>query len=205
MKIQKKIRKSILKLIEDGNPPGFIKKNAKLLVSTLKICLFCRSEFTTNKKSKKYCSQSCATKARGGWKIASNKLTKEDWSRINKRSYENGHNYVAGGTTKWFDYKNIRVQGTYELRTCYILDKWKEENKIKNWEYTNDRIEYIGNDNKKHSYLLDFKVFENNEMFYYLETKGYIHDNDELKWKATREKGYKLVVWFDEDITKNEK
>jgi hypothetical protein len=165
-----------------------------------KICPQCNKKFEIHysKRNQKCCSISCASKLRGGW-INHNKV---DWSAVNKKSYANGHNYVSGGTTKWYDYNGIKVQGKYELRTCFILDKWKESGKIKTWEYTKDRIEYIGIDNKKHSYLLDFKVFENNGSFYYVEVKGKKVDNDELKWKAVRNKGYKLEIWFKEDIFK---
>ena len=72
--------------------------------------------------------------------------SEESKQRISKgalKSYQDGQR-VGGGFTKWHDYKNIRVQGTFELRTCQILDIWKESNVIKDWEYTNDRIEYIG-------------------------------------------------------------
>ena len=51
--------------------------------------------------------------------------------------------------------------------------QWKELRNIKDWEYTNDRVPYIGVDRKQHTYLLDFKVFNNDNTFYYIETKGY--------------------------------
>lgn len=99
----------------------------------------------------------------------------------------------------------FKVQGSYELRVCKILDNWKKTGKIKDWEYTKDRVEYIGEDDKKHSYLLDFKVFENSGDFYYIETKGRSTFNDILKWKSVKGKGYKLEVWFNKDIEENEK
>ena len=45
-----------------------------------------------------------------------------------------------------------------------ILKYWfnsnsQEKKIIFDWEYTKDRYDYLGIDNKKHSYLLDFKVF----------------------------------------------
>ena len=168
------------------------------------ICPICTNEFITKKSTQKYCSKSCAIKQRGGWKNALGKLTKEDWSRINKASYANGHNYVAGGTTKWYEYKDIKVQGTYELRTCKILDIWKQYNVIKDWEYTNDKVQYIGEDKKEHTYLLDFKVITNEGLNYYIEVKGYETPNDILKWKAVREMGNRLEVWFEKDIIKLE-
>lgn len=167
------------------------------------ICEYCKTQFEVklNKKQQQCCSISCATKLRGGWASAHKKV---NWSEVNKKSYADGHNYVAGGTTKWYDYKGIKVQGTYELRVCFILDKWKEQKRIKNWEYTNDRIKYIGLDNKEHSYLLDFKVFDNYGSFYYIETKGYKKNDDELKWKAVKDNGYKLEIWFDKEIKNKE-
>lgn len=166
-----------------------------------RICPICLNEFITNeKKNQICCSVSCATILKGGWNYSHNKLSSEDWSKIHKKSYANGERIIAGGLTKWFDYNGIRVQGTYELRTCQILDIWKSYNIIKDWEYTKDRVEYIGEDGKNHNYLLDFKVFTNEGFFYYIEVKGYEHSNDPLKWKAVRDKGYKLEVWFKKDI-----
>ena len=98
----------------------------------------------------------------------------------------------------------MKVQGTYELKTCNILDKWKNENIILDWEYTKDRISYIGIDNKKHSYLLDFKVFRNDGTWYYLEVKGFERPNDKLKWQSVKDNGYELEIWFEKDIINNE-
>ena len=218
-----KISNSIKKLIENGNAPGFLSNEYRLklilkskLIKPIKIrilykknCFYCEKEFESKNLKQKYCSQDCARKS--NIKLATIKqqelikVDSEYWSKIQKKAYSNGHNYVAGGTSKWYDYKNIRVQGTYELRTCYILDKWKDNNLIKNWEYTNDRFDYIGIDGKKHTYLMDFKIFENDNTFYYLETKGWEKDNDKLKWKSVIDKGFRLEIWFKKDIIKNEK
>lgn len=45
----------------------------------------------------------------------------------------------------------------------------------------------------------------NDHTFYYLETKGWKRENDERKWESVRNKGYKLDVWFKQDIILNEK
>lgn len=111
---------------------------------------------------------------------------------------------VTGGTTKWIKYKNISVQGSYEYRACIILDKWKSDGKIRDWEYTNDRVQYVGLDGKNHNYLLDFKVFTYDGGFYYIETKGYKKDVDDLKWAAVKNAGHKLVIWFDNDLKREE-
>lgn len=172
------------------------------------ICNECGKEFEVSwgRRNQKFCSSLCS--GRFTLKKIHEKIRKNPkwWSKIQKESYRKGNNYVAGGITKWYNYKDIKVQGTYELRTCKILDNWKEKRKIKDWEYTKDRIEYIGLDKEKHNYLLDFKIFENNNgSFYYIETKGYEKPNDKLKWKAVRKKGYKLEIWFEKDIKKLEK
>lgn len=80
-----------------------------------------------------------------------------------------------------------------------------ELNQIKKWDYTFDRSSYIGLDGKLHSYLLDFKVWRNDDTFYYIETKGYKKDVDELKWKSVRDRGIELIVWYLRDIKSVEK
>jgi len=206
---KEKISKSIKRKIKEGNPVGFIKKNLKLKELRIKICLKCNKEFETKNKNQKFCSKKCALIISGKNRCKkAHKKRKENpewWSDICKKAYATGNNFVAGGTTKWYSYKDIKVQGTYELRTCKILDKWKETGKIKDWEYTKDRIKYIDEKGKSRNYLLDFKVFENNNgSFYYIETKGWERPNDKFKWYAVRNKGYKLIVWFNEEINKEE-
>lgn len=180
------------------------KKISKFLTKDpyIKICPECNKEFKTKRKEKKFCSRSCNT-------IYYNKKTKhsgETKNRISKsvlQNYKEGKQ-VYGGTTKWFDYGKYRVQGTYELRTCQILDIWKEYNIIRDWEYTNERVEYLDKKGKRRTYLLDFKVLTNEGFTYYIEVKGYQTENDTLKWKAVRERGDKLEIWFEKDIIKIE-
>ena len=121
-------------------------------------------------------------------------------------AYANGKP-VYGGTSEWLTVNTsngvVRVQGTYEERTCKILDKLKENGSISNWEYTKDRYEYIGEDGKLHYYLLDFKIFCGDH-FYYVETKGYVKLKDKLKWGAMRSKGVDLDIWFDNELKEYE-
>ena len=86
---------------------------------------------------------------------------------------------------------------------CKILDSWKFENQIKDWEYTKDRIVYEYN-GKKSTYLLDFKVFKNDGSYYYLEIKGYQINRDLAKWNETVKQGHELFIWFEKDIKYNE-
>jgi len=123
-------------------------------------------------------------------------------SKSVKNLYTSGK-LVYGGKTKWFIYNGIKVQGTYELRACKILDDWKEHGKIASWEYTKDRIKYFDDHGKIHNYLLDFKVFRNDGSFYYIETKGYVKNVDILKW-AEVSKQYELQVWRESDLRKYE-
>jgi hypothetical protein len=135
--------------------------------------------------------------------LVKDEIRKQKVSVAVKEQYKNGKK-VYGGTSKWLTYNNFKVQGTYEYRVCKILDKMLELKLIKNWEYTNDRIEYFGLDKNKHNYLLDFKVIENDNNFYYIEVKGYEKPEDKLKWAAVKNKGYKLLIWFKKDIIEKE-
>ncbi len=173
-------------------------------------CVICGKKFFKKGKPRKTCSEQCLKKiktlvGRKGSEACRKRYTKEEWSVIQRAAYRNGNNYVAGGVTRWFQYKNIKVQGTYELRVCKILDKLKNNKTIKEWEYTNDRYSYVGLDNSIHSYILDFKVFKNDNSFYYIEVKGYERPSDQLKWNAVRQLGYILEVWFLKHISSYEK
>lgn len=147
----------------------------------LKICQNCNIQFQTTNHLRNLCT-SC----------------------INKRAYANGNNYVAGGITKWIQVETsngaIKVQGSYQQRMCRILDKMKEIGDIKNWQYTNDRISYIGIDNKEHSYLLDFKIYHTDQSIRYIQTKGRVQQNDYCKWNATKQQGFDLQICFQKDI-----
>ena len=158
---------------------------------TEEICNTCGVIFKRrNDKTNICCSSTCTTRTVEYRQKKSNEV---------KLHYLNGKK-VYGGTAKWLPYKDIKVQGTFELRMCFILDRMKEENEILYWEYTSDRIPYINVDGKQSMYLLDFKVYKNDEEFYYIETKGYQKDNDLLKWEAVRDLGFELKVYFEKDI-----
>jgi hypothetical protein len=129
-------------------------------------------------------------------------------SETTKQKYRDGK-LVYGGKTKWIEVETsiglIKVQGTYEVRTCKILDKWKEVGKIKNWEYTKDKFPYIDNNGNKRTYLLDFKIITNNNNIIYIETKGREFEIDYYKWKAVKILGYKLKVWRKKDLKRKER
>lgn len=166
------------------------------------ICKYCLTKFSVhwNKRNQKCCSVSCSSKLRGSW----SNHNKVNWSEVHKQAYRLGHNYVAGGTSKWYQYKSIKVQGSFELRVCKILDNWKANYLIRDWEYTNDRIQYIGPDNEVHNYLLDFKVININGSTYYIEVKGFETEIDKCKWKALSEQNIQFEVWKLQNIEEKE-
>lgn len=167
-----------------------------------KICMNCLIEFSTVKYYQNFCGKSCSTSYRNKNRKLSDE-TKLKLSESLKQQYKNGRPNYAG-KTKWYELNTsngkIKVQGTYEVKAVEILEKYKLESKIKEWEYTKDRIEYVGEDKMKHTYLLDFKVFENADTSYYIETKGYKTKKDELKWKSAKEKGIDLKIWYKNDL-----
>lgn len=177
-----------------------LKRSLKLLKEKPR-CIQCKIN-RVKTSCRKYCSNNCVSKS-----FKNNVEFKLKTSKRMKESYKNGRK-IYGGKTKWIltntSVGEIYVQGSYEARVCKILDKWKNESKIKNWEYTKDRIKYIGIDNKEHFYLIDFKIFENDNSFWYLEVKGFKRENDDLKWNAVKNQGYNIDIWFKKDIEHKE-
>lgn len=124
---------------------------------------------------------------------------KEPYRRFCSQSCANYR--IGSSDVLWYEYGNMKVHGTYELRTCYILDQMKSVDDIKDWEYTEDTFTYFDAKGKKRQYYIDFKI--NRE--YYLETKGYELKNDHLKWETVRRLGHRLDVWFGKDLKKFER
>jgi len=163
-----------------------------------KICISCGNTFVhENRKPRKTCSSGCLRRNPGSY-YGHDKV---DWSEVNKKAYKEGKNFISGGTTKWIQYKDIKVQGTYEYRMCEILDSMVESKSIVSWEYSTVRIPYIGEDNKKHTYIVDFLVNEKDKK-YLIEVKGREISNDVLKWNAAISLGWDLTIWRKSDIFK---
>lgn len=160
------------------------------------ICKQCGCEFSWIKKKRhlhqrEFCSRICA-----GLYVS----RFIDHSALIKLSYEHGKRVGGHCRAKWLLYKGIKIQGSYQYKTCQILDYWKSIGKIYNWQYTSDRIPYRWNDGSKHTYNPDFKIFKSKNDWYYLQTKGYQQQKDVLKWTQTISQGYKLQVWFGDQI-----
>lgn len=171
------------------------------------ICKVCGKKFLRSRRSKRStCSKECLSELKSS-KCIFGKLTYEQSSEMHKRSYALGLNYVSGGTTRWYTYepRGIKVQGSYELRVCRILDYKLSLGLISDWEYTKDRISYTWEDGSTHSYLLNFKVIDNSGGIYYIESKGYVRPYDYEKWESAKDLGLELLVWFLEDIINEER
>lgn len=153
-------------------------------------CKYCGKQFIWHKKRqdhkmRNYCSFYCSGK---------DSAQHINYSEIFKNAYLRGTKHITGGKCKFFEYKGVKVQGTWELKTCQILDLMVQNNKIISWERNNDRIPYMHQNDTEHVYIPDFKVFSK-ASWYYLEVKGRIIDIDKLKWNETRRLGYELSIW----------
>jgi len=98
--------------------------------------------------------------------------------------------------------KTIRLQGSYEVRFAKILDKWQDDNIVKSWEKTRDKVSYIGLDNKNHDYFPDFKViFYNRIMQYYDPKNNYLLSLPEVQHKIREvSKKIPLQIIKEEDL-----
>lgn len=173
-----------------------------------KPCKTCGSIFKPKRREQRYCSIKCSKPRKNEYfdcicekcnnhfeaRYAEDKICYDCRSKIKIESRK-----CAKWHGHWCEYNRIKVMSTYKLRTCNVLDKMVLHGLIDKWEYTKDKIKYIGIDNKKHNYLLDFKIYKNNT-FSYLGVKGVKRANDDLKWQAVINNGYDLDIWFLSDI-----
>jgi hypothetical protein len=191
--INEKLSRTFRNNLRSGIKTGFINP----VDNVSRECPICKNVFEVKPSSrKKTCSNSCASKK--SWRDGAFK--KVNWSKVNLDSYSSGKNYIGGGLTKWIQYKDIKVQGTYEYRACEILDAMKERNEIKEWWYSITRIKYRHKDNVERTYIIDF-TFENLDgSKKHIEVKGWIEDTDRVKWEETRKQGLDLDVWMHEDL-----
>lgn len=167
-------------------------KSTKHKIET-RICSQCNKNFFVKENNRKrFCSKSCS----GKYTSSILNSRKFNLSKIVLNSYKNGRIPKGRTYADWMSYGDIKIQGTYELRTCYILDMMKEVGDIKDWGRNFDRFPYMYNEDE-HSYFPDFKITGKDDRIYYIEVKGRIYDIDRLKWKSLEDK---LEIWKIEDI-----
>ena len=168
-------------------------------------CLICLNEFQTC-KTRKTCSTKCKKELS---KINQNlywtKENREKRSEMLKLKYYTGTKKQQGGTTQWIKYQDFKVQGTYEHRTCEILENWKIGKLIKDWEYIPIRIKYFDELGIERVYTIDFNYTTNCGKTIYLEIKGYMKIRDVYKWNSMIDENHILQVWFSSDISNFEK
>lgn len=165
-----------------------------------KHCVECNAMFVPLRHTTTFCSRKCA-RTNSIRKAKQAQMSRPPkWSDIHREAYRTGKNYVGGGTTKWIEYKDIKVQGSYEVRMCRILDEMVSRGEIRSWEYARDTFEYQDATGQDRTYTVDFTIFGNDNDCYFIETKGYQKANDVLKWKAVRDSGHRLDVLFLADL-----
>jgi len=173
-----------------------------------KKCVICGNIFyteNTKKQSKRVtCSQKCRKeKCRLNCLIQNQdpEFNKRKSLRMKKEFFE-GKREQTKSYADWIKYKDFKVQGKFEYEMCVALDKLLSYGKIHSWEYTNDRIQYNKPNSGVCSYLLDFKVYLTENIFFYIETKGFSVDTDLFKWVAVLKKGLSLKVFFQREHLK---
>lgn len=99
----------------------------------------------------------------------------ESMKRVVKEKPESYNGVNINGKVKKYDYKGIKLDGSWELLVAQYLDF----NNIK-WKRPRKGFEYIWN-NDKHIYYPDFYLTDYNV---YIEVKGFETERDYIKWKS---------------------
>ena len=122
---------------------------------------------------------------------------KEFTTKIGRKISKTIKNKVTQG--KWhcslarkmhYNYKNINLHGTWELKYAQFLD----QNNIL-WERCKNSFSYVF-ENEKRRYTPDFYLPQSDE---YVEIKGYKTKKDEAKWEQFPKK---IVILREDDLKK---
>jgi hypothetical protein len=129
-------------------------------------CRVCGKNFVSKARERKYCSSECAwaRPEQGGYRPGSVRNFKSGW-----------HDSPIAGKC-WMD-------SSYE----FIVAKYLDEKGYK-WKKNTNGFPYVAADGSGHLYVPDFYI---ESLDVWVETKGYMVDNDQLKFKAFP---HKLIV-----------
>lgn len=193
--------------------PELRKKISDALVRRINIngypvlkCKNCQKDFQSSYKRKKFCSLQCSRIFISNYhkgRVVTN-AQKQNISNGRKKAFEENKIKVTGGTTKWIQYKSIKVQGSFEYRFCLVLDRLLSDGKIKSWSYATERVKYIGLDKKEHVYIIDFAVERLDSTKYFVEVKGFLRPNDLYKINCAIQSGRELYIAFNKQIKEQE-
>lgn len=138
---------------------------------------------TARNKRRSFCSQGCQSKASTRVLINFNTSPRNRVlaSKTMNRRHDLGE-IVLGGFAQRFQHENLNVQGVFELEMCKALDILKSRHQIMDWQYSPDKVVYINEVGNKSTYLIDFKVFVTESIWFYVETKGFAVLKDMFKW-----------------------
>ncbi len=118
------------------------------------------------------------------------------FAQMNRKGANAAERYsnVAAGWIK-IDGKEIYVRSSWEANFAAYLTFLKSKGFIKKWEYEPDTFIFHEILRGTRSYCPDFKVFNNDDTFYYVEVKGYL--DTKSKTKLSRMKKYYPGVKID--------
>jgi len=96
-----------------------------------------------------------------------------------KNAAEKYANVAAG----WVEIggKRIYARSSWEANFAAYLEFLKAQGHIKAWAHEPDKFYFEGIKSGTTNYLPDFKVFNNDDTFYYVEVKGYMDAKSKTK------------------------
>jgi hypothetical protein len=143
-----------------------------------------------------------------------NEETKKKLSEISKRMWSNKDHYVNSDEMKQkrsdvmsksqalgkvrsgysrgkmgtynINGRDIFFRSLWEANFALYLDKLKDENEIKDWDFEKDVFWFDKIKRGVRSYKPDFKIFMHDDSFYYIEVKGYMDSKSKTKLKRMR-------------------
>lgn len=203
LEINKKVSESMFGKISPRRGTG---KNSKFKDCEKTTCKHCQKEFNKIKTKQIFCSLKCSRLSLGFSKkgVLLTEAQRQNISNGRKKAFEENKIKITGGTTKWIQYKSIKVQGSFEYRFCAVLDRLLSDGKIKSWSYSTERVKYIGLDKKDHVYIIDFTVERLDGTKYFVEVKGFLRPNDLHKINCAIQSGRELYIAFDKQIKEQE-